>query len=253
MSSSGVKVSPSTLLPVPTLVRKRTILAAVLFADDQPPSPLPPPAIHPTQSRDYTRFVTSEERVHAAYKAYKRDILDVHGSSSSSSSQSDSTLDLFGRHTIKDFMSAQKALGLTDDELLALHEEIEYQQVVEKREERREERPFRILGLFLKTTMGYVDMGSDVATLVKYVTLNPSIAIAQGCVLGFSFLAQFLSSVALGQPLWVGLVGLIGLKPMLEAWRDAMEEKPFPGQKLGNDGMLFLGRITEMTVSACGA
>ena len=217
----------------------------MLFADDQPPSPLPPPAIHPTQSRDYTRFVTSEERVHAAYKAYKRDILDVHGSSSSSSSQSDSTLDLFGRHTIKDFMSAQKALGLTDDELLALHEEIEYQQVVEK----REESPFRILGLFLKTTMGYVDMGTDVATMVRYATLNPSVAIAQGVVLGFSFLSQFLTSVGLGQPLWVGLAGLIGMKPVLEAWRDAMESKPFAGQKMGNDFMLWLTRMVEMVVS----
>ena len=243
MTNSGIKVSPSTLLPVPTTkVRKRTILAAVLFADVQPSSPLSPPATHPTLPKDYSRFVTSEERVNAAYKAYKRDILDVHGSSSTS--QADSTLD-FGRNTIKDFMSAQKTLGLTDEELLALHEEIEYQQVVEK----REESPFRILGLFLKTTMGYVDMGTDVATMVRYATLNPSVAIAQGVVLGFSFLSQFLTSVGLGQPLWVGLAGLIGMKPVLEAWRDAMESKPFAGQKMGNDFMLWLTRMVEMVVS----
>ena len=97
--------------------------------------------------------------------------------------------------------------------------------------------------------MGYVDMGTDIATMVKYVPLNPSIAIAQGVILGVSFFVQFLSSVGLGQPLWVGLVGLIGMKPMLEAWRDAMDAKPFPGQKVWNDFMLGLTRFIEMVVS----
>ena len=103
--------------------------------------------------------------------------------------------------------------------------------------------------LFLKTTMGYVDMGTDIATMVNYVPLNPSIAIAQGVILGVSLFAQFLTSVVLGQPFWVGLVGVIGMKPMLEAWRDAMEAKPFPRQKQGNDFMLGLTRFIEMVVS----
>ena len=97
--------------------------------------------------------------------------------------------------------------------------------------------------------MGYVDMGTDVATMVNYVPLNPSIAIAQGVVLGFSFFVQCLTSVVLGQPFWVGVVGFIGMKPMLEAWRDAMDAKPFPGQKQGNDFMLFLTRFIELVVS----
>ena len=97
--------------------------------------------------------------------------------------------------------------------------------------------------------MGYVDMGTDVATMVNYVTLNRSIAIAQGGILGFSFLVQFLASVTLGQPLWVGLVGLIGMKPMLEAWRDAWEAKPYLRQRLGNDVMLANTRFIEMVVS----
>jgi len=44
-------------------------------------------------------------------------------------------------------------------------------------------------------------------------------------------------------------VGFIGMKPMLEAWRDAMEAKPYPGQKEGNDFMLGLTRFIEMVVS----
>ena len=103
--------------------------------------------------------------------------------------------------------------------------------------------------LFLETTMGYVDMGTDIATMVNYATLNPSIAIAQGVILVISLFAQFLTSVGLGQPFWVGLVGVIGMKPFLEAWRDAMDAKPFPRQKQGNDFMLFLTRFIEMVVS----
>ena len=198
------------------------------------PSP-PPPSNRPIQ--DYTRFATSDERVAAAYKAYVRSILDTHGSP-------ESTLD-FDRNTIRDFMEAQKTFGLTDAELLMLLEEIEYHRVVAM----KEANPFRILWLFLKTTLGYVDMGTDIATMVNYATLNPSIAIAQGVILGVSFFAQFLTSVGLGQPFWVGVVGFIGMKPMLEAWRDAMDAKPFPGQKGGNDQMLTLTRFIEMVVS----
>ena len=95
-------------------------------------------------------------------------------------------------------------------------------------------------------------MGTDIATMVNYATLNPSIAKAQGGILGVSFFAQFLTSVGLGQPLWVGLVGFVGMKPMLEAWREAMDAKPFPGQKARNDQMLLVTRITESTVSAWG-
>ena len=120
-----------------------------------------------------------------------------------------------------------------------------YHHIVEK----KEGNPHKTFWLFLKTTMGYVDMGTDVATMVRYATLNPSIATAQGVILAISFSCQFIPSVGLGQPLWVGLVGLIGMKPMLEAWRDAMEAKPFPGQKLGNDGIMAISRFTEMVVS----
>ena len=187
--------------------------------------------------KDYRRFATSPERVAAAFKVYKRDILDKHGSP-------ESTLE-FDRNTIRDFMLTQGTLGLTDAELFTLYDEIEYHRVVAM----KEANPFRILWLFLKTTMGYVDLGTDIKTMVNYSTLNPSIAIAQGVILGVSLFAQFLTSVVLGQPFWVGLVGFIGMKPMLEAWRDAMDAKPFPGQKGPNDQMLFTTRFIELVVS----
>ena len=198
-------------------------------------SPSPPPPS--SRSQDYTRFATSDERVAAAFKVYKRDVLDKHGSP-------ESTLE-FDRNTIRDFMLTQGTLGLTDAELFTLRDEIEYQQVVEK----KEANPHKTFWLFLKTTLGYVDLGTDVATMVNYATLNPSIAKAQGGILVISLSCQFLTSVGLGQPFWVGVVGVIGMKPMLEAWRDAMDAKPFPGQKQGNDFMLTLTRFIEMVVS----
>ena len=171
-----------------------------------------------SRSQDYTRFAASDERVAAAFKAYKRSILDTHGSS-------ESTLE-FDRNTVRDFMLTQRTLGLTDAELFTLYDEIVYHHIVEK----KEANPHKTFWLFLKTAMGYADMGTDIATMARYATLNPSIAIAQGVILAISLSCQFISSVGLGQPLWVGLVGLIGMKPMLEAWRDAMEEKPYRGR-----------------------
>ena len=198
-------------------------------------SPSPPPPS--SRSQDYTRFAASDERVAAAFKVYKRDVLDTHGSP-------ESTLD-FDRNTVRDFMLTQRTLGLTDAELFTLYDEIVYHHIVEK----KEANPHKTFWLFLKTAMGYADMGTDIATMVNYATLNPSIAIAQGGILGISFSCQLVSSIGLGQPFWVGVVGFLGMKPMLEAWRDAMDAKPFPGQKQGNDFMLFLTRFIELVVS----
>ena len=219
--------------------RRRSSLA-VLFADVQQYSQASPSrqlSSHVSFIKDYRRLPTPDERVAAAHKKYKRDILEKHGTN-------ESTLD-FDRNTLDEFMEGQRLLGLTKSEVLMLYREIAYQQVVEK----KEANPFRTLWLFLKTMMGYADMGTDIATIRTYATLNPRIAVVQGIVLLFSFLCQLLTSVGLGQPLWVGLVGLIGMKPMLEAWRDAMEAKAFVGQKVGNDGMLWLARMVEMVVS----
>jgi hypothetical protein len=134
---------------------------------------------------------------------------------------------------------------MTDTELLLLYREIAYHQVVEM----AEYNPYRIVSLFLKTMMGYVDLATDIATMVYYVTVSPTIAAIQGGILAFSFVCQCVSSLACGQPLWVGLMGLIGMKPALEAWRDATGAEMFEGQKIGNDQMMWLCRMSEMVVS----
>lgn len=190
-------------------------------------------------TENYRNFRTSVNRVKAAYKTYTLDIRNKHSSFSSSELA-------FDRDTIKAFVARQKTLGLADDELLSLLEEIVYKQIIEI----QESHPLRVFLLFLKTLLSYTDLGTDIASIRVYATLNPRIAIIQVVILVISFVMQCLISIALGQPLWAGLLGLTGMKPMLDAWRNAISAKPFPGQKIGNDYMLSLSRTTDMIVSA---
>ena len=132
--------------------------------------------------------------------------------------------------------------------MLLLYREIAYHQVLEK----AEYDPYRILSLFFKTMMGYVDLATDIATMALYVKKLPTIAAVQGGILAFSFVCQCVFSIALGQPLWVGLMGLIGMKPALEAWRDATGAEAFEGQKVGSDFMMWICRMVEMVVRGRG-
>jgi hypothetical protein len=189
-------------------------------------------------NKDYRRLNTTEERVKACVRTYTAEVLSVHGTRESTLS--------FSEQTVFDFMERQKSFGLSDLEVHLAWARIAYLQVVEK----AEYNPYRILSLFFKTMMGYVDLATDVATMAYYATVNPMVAAVQGGILAFSFVCQCVFSIALGQPLWVGLMGLIGMKPALEAWRDATGAEAFKGQKLGSDQMMWICRGVEMVVSA---
>ena len=133
-------------------------------------------------------------------------------------------------------------LGLTESECRKLLCKLLADNIIEQ-----EEVKWKVMGTSLKMVMGYTDLGTDFATLVMYMEINPKIALIQGLVLAFSFLCQGVSSVALGQPWWVGLVGFMGMKPMLEWWREIYELPPFEGQILANEYMLWVSRMTEMS------
>lgn len=188
-------------------------------------------------NRDYRRLSTTEERVAACIRIYKRELVGVHGTP-------DSTL-AFDEDTVEEFMERQKANGLTEAEVLLVYRRIVFLQILEK----AGFDPNRVLILFLRTLMGFVDLGTDIATMMFYASVNPVIAIVQGGILAFSFAMQCISSLALGQPLWVGLMGLIGLKPAVEAWRDAIVADEFKGQKVGNDLVTWVCKTLEMVVS----
>ena len=167
-------------------------------------------------------------------------MLSVHGTRESTLS--------FSEQTVLDFMERQKSFGLSESEVHLAWARIAYHQVLEK----AEYDPYRILSLFFKTMMGYVDLATDIATMAYYATVNPVVAAVQGGILAFSFVCQCVFSIALGQPLWVGLMGLIGMKPALEAWRDATGAEAFEGQKVGSDFMMWICRMVEMVVRGRG-
>ena len=167
---------------------------------------------------------------------YNRDIFSKY-------SDKESTDEFDDDFVIDQFMEDQRAMGLTERECRMLYNKIAAAHSIEKKEFDK----WKIFGTFWKLVMGYADLGTDLATLRMYLRINPLIALVQGIVLAFSFLCQGVISIALGQPYWVGLVGFMGMKPMLEWWRDAFEEPPFVGQILGNELMLGLSRMTEMS------
>ena len=187
--------------------------------------------------KDYRRFKTPKERVNAAASNYRREILARYG-------QWESKLE-FSKNTVKDFMMTQKDAGLPGDEVLLVYRRVAFLHGEEKAEYDR----YRIVILFFETMMGYIDLGTDIASMMHYASQMPTIAIIQGVVMAFSFLCQFISSVGLGQPLFAGFLGLIGMKPMLEAFREATAAEPFVGQKLDNQTMMWCCRMVEMVVS----
>ena len=167
---------------------------------------------------------------------YNRDIFSKY-------SDKESTDEFDDDFVIDQFMEDQRAMGLTERECRMLYNKIAAAHIIDKKEFDK----WKNFGTFWKLVMGYADLGTDLATLRMYLRINPLIALVQGIVLAFSFLCQGVISIALGQPYWVGLVGFVGMKPMLEWWRDAFEEPPFVGQMVGNDAMLWMSRITEMS------
>ncbi len=172
----------------------------------------------------------------AALKLYNRDIFKKY-------SDKESIDEFDDDFVIDQFMEEQRALGLTERECNMLYNKIGRAHIIDKKEEDN----WKMMGTSLKMGMGYTDMGTDFATLIMYIAINPKIALLQGLVMAFSFFIQGVTSVLFGQPWWVGLVGLMGMKPMLEWWREIYELPPFVGQKMPNEYMIWLSRMVEMS------
>ena len=154
------------------------------------------------------------------------------------------------KEDINKFMAKHKAMGLTDAECNELTTEV----IVSFFKDRVSVDNSKMMKTFFKTLLSYADFTTDVMVFVdllkKVDRVFRVLAIAQGVSIGFSLLCQCVISLAFGQPLWVGLAGLIGLKPLIEGWRDAVGSKPFPNQKVNNEMMLALTRITEITTES---
>jgi len=186
---------------------------------------------------DYNSLRTTKERLDRGVKLFRSQVLvprDEPGAE-----------DLSPEH-IDAFMDAQQLKGLTNEECDKLKTRLIIVQVQEK----KEIDTFKVMKLFLKTAISYSDLITDVMVLVVFTKTAPDLAIVQGASLAFSMFVQCIFSLAGGQPLWVGLAGLIGMKPVIEAWRDATNAKPFENQKVNNEFMLFVSRIVEIVTEA---
>lgn len=104
--------------------------------------------------------------------------------------------------------------------------------------------------LFRKLLISCFDLITDVLVLKEFINTGSPIASVQGVSLGVAMLMQALMSIVMGQPFWVALCGLLGLKPALESWRTAIEASPFVSQKWPNSNMLFSSRIIEILCEA---
>ena len=114
------------------------------------------------------------------------------------------------------FMAKHKAMGLTDAECNELTTEV----IVSFFKDRVSVDNSKMMKTFFKTLLSYADFTTDVMVFVdllkKVDRVFRLLAIAQGVSIGFSLLCQCVISLALGQPFWVGLAGLIGLNKTID-------------------------------------
>ena len=188
--------------------------------------------------KEYKNISSSKERVEKALWMFKRDVLTPYEDDPEAADNL--------KEEVKKFMEEQVDKGLTQEEA----NELKIEAIINLVKEKKEIDTFKVLRVFGKTVISYADIVTDVLVLFEFMVKNQTMAIIQGLSLGLSMLVQCLGSLVFGQPIWVGLLGLVGMKPLLEAWRDAVQAKPFPKQKMGNDFMRMFSRVVEIVFEA---
>ena len=188
-------------------------------------------------NQDYSNIPTAQERILKAIQLFQKDVLDPF--------EDDPTAENL-KEEIKTFISSQIGKGLTNAEA----DELKYDIIVKLATEKKEFDPFRVMKVFGKFVLSYFDTTTDILVAIMLAGTNSTMAIVQGTTLLFSFVVQSVTSYAFGQPMWVVLSGMFGMKPIVEAWRDATNAKPFPNQKVPNENMLIFSRNIEITTEA---
>merc|ERR1711981_1002790 len=169
----------------------------------------PAPDVHNNNSRerrgrsfldkDYKNVSSSEERVEKALWMFRRDVLTPY-------EDDPEAVDNL-KEEVKKFMEEQVQKGLSDEEVNTLKIEA----IVKLVDEKKEIDTFKVLRVFGKTAISYADIVTDVLVLLEFMAKNKVMAIIQGISLGFSMFAQCLWSLVMGQPSWMGLLGLVGM------------------------------------------
>jgi len=224
--------------------RRQSIIDILVGVSAPTKSPVHPP-LKTSRSfyHDYRNLPTTKDRLQKALLSFQRTVLDPFEESSNTSVKA--TPENL-KEELKTFLSAHQMKGLTSAETDELCHDI----IVKIATEKKDFDPFRVMKVFGKFCLSSFDTTTDILITITLSATSPKMAIVQGGALLFSFVFQSIFSHILGQPTWVVLSGLFGTKPIVEAWRDATDAKPFPDQKVANDQMLFLSRMIEITTEA---
>ena len=188
--------------------------------------------------QDYTSLKTTKERIEKAVQLFRTEILEPF----LEDPEAESIL-----QEIDSFLAAQASKGLTLGEVDQLKACLVNALAVDLKEVDH----FKVMKTFGKAVLSYFDIFTDALVFADLVQKgNSRMALVQGGSLGFSFFGQSFMSLALGQPIWVALLGLVGMKPAIESFRDATQAKPFPNQVQENEMILFFSRMTEVILEA---
>jgi len=187
--------------------------------------------------KNYSELPAAKERISRALRVFKRDVEEEFEKEGARDMTSDD---------LKEFVNAQKALGLSSGEC----EELLCELATKLFNEKKGVDTFMALKVVGKTLVSYFDLVTDVMVFLELLRKNLTMAMVQGVTLGYSMVLQSFFSWLVGQPKLVALSGLFGCKPAIEAWRVATDAKPYPNQKCPNSMIRSLSRTLEITTEA---
>jgi len=245
MPRNRIASFPTVVGNLPPPRRKQSILdilASGVSALNETPLPLSESFLE-NNDDDYRNIPTTKERLIRAHRLFQRDVLDpFENSASSSVVATPENL----KEELKSFLTVHRRRGLTCDEV----DEFCHDIIVKIAVEKKAFEPFRVMKVFGKFCLSSFDTITDILITITLSATDGRMALVQGGALLISFVIQGIMSHLFGQPGWVVLSGLLGAKPIVEAWRDATSAPPFPGQTQPNDTMLFFSRIIEIVIEA---
>ena len=232
----GLELNTSVLVKSPSYRRKsdrRKTVTEVLINSFQERSLIIDKS--PTAKNMYSNLNCGIKRINYAYRLFYNNIICVYGNN-------ETVIDL-NTEIIEAFFFKHTTNGLSKEEIDNLKNMI----IVNLIDERKGVDRFKFVSIFIKAILGYIDITLDILTLLQYINKGYIlIAAVQIASLLISTACQMVTSLLFGQPFLMGLSGLIGLKPIIEAWRNATDAKPFKNQKLTNAQMLWLSHAVEM-------
>ena len=109
----------------------------------------------------------------------------------------------------------------------------------------------KVIQILQAVGLTYTDMGSDVYLCLYYASVDkPENAMIIGGILAASFVVQGVCAFFLHQPPRMVIAGLLGLKPVIDSYREATDAPPYPNQGMTNIAVLMCTRIIEAITEA---